>query len=295
MNRTTFVLVVTFSILGSSLLTILLFYLIIRYRRKRRIQRQDELKSRIRRKRHESEESDGPSLSEFPLPINRTQWSRVNSEERRSGRNRSTGRGDAGYWPRGNERVSAPDRERQTWMRGEGNMSQVDIPRPLATRKTWAVGPVPRDRERAANRQRVSEPFMASSGSSISSLNRETWSPSKDDLLQSQSATLVTTPGFPTGVSTLSRDGLSERPSNLVRKNTLTYDPEHPDRPPKFTTWLEDRFRSVSPFPTIGAVQTATPEVSRAVLGRQSVRVGNGRPYGERGDSDGSAIIGAAI
>ncbi|KAG4427357.1 hypothetical protein IFR05_017160 [Cadophora sp. M221] len=294
MNRTTFVLALTFSILGSSLLTILLFYLIIRYRRNRRIQKQDELKSRIRRKRHESDESEGPSLSEFPLPINRTQWSRVNSEDRRSGRNRSTGRGDAGYWPRGNERVSATDRERQTWMRSADNMSQVDIPRPLATRKTWAaVGPVP---ERAANRQRVTEPFMASSGSSIASLNRQTWSPSKDDdLLQSQSATLVMTPGFPTGVSALSRDGPSERPSNLVRKNTLTYDPEHPDRPPKFTTWLEDSFRSVSPFPTIGAVQTATPEVSRSVLGRQSVRVGNGRPYGERGDSDGSAIIGAAI
>ncbi|PVH72244.1 hypothetical protein DL98DRAFT_576926 [Cadophora sp. DSE1049] len=297
MNRTTFVLTVTFSILGSSLLTILLFYLIVRYRRNRRIKRQDELKSKIRRKRHESEESDGPSLSEFPLPLNRTQWSRVNSEERRNGRNRSTGRGDTGYWPRGNDRVSASDRERQAYMRGAGDMSEMDFPPPLATRKTWAVGPVPRERERAANRQRVTEPFMASSGSSDASLTRQTWSPSKDDLLQSQSATLVTTPGLPTGMSALSRDApsSSERPSNLVRKNTLTYDPEHPDRPPKFTTWLEDSFRSVSPFPSIGAVQTARPEVSRAVLGRQSVRVGNGRPYGDRGDSDGSAIIGAAI
>src|SRR3954454_22952566 len=108
MNRTTFVLVVTFSILGSSLITILLFYLIVRYRRNRRIQRQDELKSKIRRKRHESEESDGPSLSEFPLPINRTQWSRANSEER-NGRTRSVGGGNTGYWPRGNDRVSASD------------------------------------------------------------------------------------------------------------------------------------------------------------------------------------------
>lgn len=42
-----------------------------------------------------------------------------------------------------------------------------------------------------------------------------------------------------------------ERPKGMVRKNTLTYDPEHPDRPPKFTTWLEESFRSVSPFPNI--------------------------------------------
>ncbi|KAK0115679.1 hypothetical protein ONS95_000053 [Cadophora gregata] len=298
MNRTTFILAITFAILGSSLITILLFYLIVRYRSKRRLQRQDELKSKIRRKRHESEESDGPSLSEFPLPMNRTQWSRVNSEERRSGRNRSTGRGDTGYWPRGNARVSATDRERLAYMRGAGDMAEIDYPPPLVTRKTWTVGPAPRERERAAKRERVNEPFMTSSGSSDVSLSRQTWSPSKDDLLQSQSATLVTTPGLPTGMSApLSRDGpSSERPvGNMVRKNTLTYDPDHPDRPPKFTTWLEESFRSISPFPTMGAVQTARPEMSRAVLGRQSVRVGTGRPFGERGDSDGSAIIGAAM
>lgn len=37
--------------------------------------------------------------------------------------------------------------------------------------------------------------------------------------------------------------------SVMTRKNALTYDPEHPERPPKFTTWLEESFRSVSPFP----------------------------------------------
>ncbi|KAH7336628.1 hypothetical protein BKA65DRAFT_37492 [Rhexocercosporidium sp. MPI-PUGE-AT-0058] len=293
MNRTTFVLVVTFSVLGSSLITILLFYLIVRYRRNRRIQRQDELKSKIRRKRHESEESDGPSLSEFPLPINRTQWSRANSEER-NGRTRSVGGGNTGYWPRGNDRVSASDREREAWMRGASNMSQVAFPSPtVETRKTRAVGPVTREQERVGNRQRGTEPFVAGSSSSDGSLTGQTWSPSKDDLLQSQSATLVITPRLPTGMNAPSRDGTRDRLSNMVRKNTLTYDSEHPDRPPKFTTWLEQSFRNVSPFPTIGAVQTATPKVSKSVLGRQSVRVG--KPSGERGDSDGSAIIGAAI
>lgn len=45
--------------------------------------------------------------------------------------------------------------------------------------------------------------------------------------------------------------------SVMTRKNTLTYDPEHPERPPKFTTWLEESFRSVSPFPDMDGGEKA--------------------------------------
>lgn len=92
----------------------------------------------------------------------------------------------------------------------------------------------------------------------------------------------------------------NERPSEgLVRKNTyntLTYDPEHPERPPKFTTWLEDSFRSVSPFPVIGQVPTGQGQVQRRSLNpfRRSVAPpplngGNGGG-GQAGNSIGTAI-----
>lgn len=34
----------------------------------------------------------------------------------------------------------------------------------------------------------------------------------------------------------------------LTRTNTLVYDPNEPDKPPRFRSWLTDTVRSVSPF-----------------------------------------------
>ncbi|CZS98838.1 uncharacterized protein RAG0_07399 [Rhynchosporium agropyri] len=436
MRTITFVLALTFSILGSSIITALLIFLILSCIRKRRAKRQDELKSSIHRKRHESDESEPPSLSEFPLPSNRTRWSRGVSE-RGSWRNR--GVGDAGYWPAGNERVSASDREREAWMRSRESLRERDVRLPpQASRTTWANGPALAGREgpRGMDGPRASEPYMQKN-TSVGSLLRQTWSVN-DEPPRSQDATLVSTPGFAPGRNDLSRDGLMHQRSNaagtpgfaqnrsnlthdansfpvattpvfapgmtilpplrvqnpsqndqlssrdntplpvfaprkssptlppgesrdgsiMVRKNTLTYDSEHPDEPPKFTTWLEQSYRSVSPFtprtpapemksvqpevsvapvkrqsvslfspkttapqlkivqpeastepvkrqslslfPPLSAVKTSAPgmpEVSGAQLGRQSGRFDNERrtPFEQSRDSDGSAIIGAAM
>ncbi|KAL2063782.1 hypothetical protein VTL71DRAFT_5587 [Oculimacula yallundae] len=359
MNRTTFVLVITFSIIGSSLITALIFFLIIRFRRNRRSKRLDEMKTTIHRRRHESEESAPPSLSEFPLPINRSRFSRrMSARFSDRGSLRTRGAGDAGYWPQTNERVSATDRERAAWQRSPSSLREMVVrtPEPQEPRKTWAVGSTPFERDPAAKPERASESYIQGNSPGINdSLNRQTWSPSKDRLPQSQGGeTLVNTPAFPSGRGTLSRgtqsrEGLLDQRSNftatpvfapgmgsptrdrpttsgqrlntastpvsgpsaapsmyppsregtatMVRKNTLTYDAEYPDQPPKFASWLEQSIRSVSPFPTRTSAQAAAPESKRtsAALGRRSVRVETRKPFEETRDSDGSAIIGAAM
>ncbi|KAK2625487.1 hypothetical protein QTJ16_004799 [Diplocarpon rosae] len=314
MDTTKFILGVTFSILGSSLLTILVFYLIIRYRRSRLQKKQEDLKTSIRRKRHASDESSGPSLSDFPFPANRTQWSRVQSEERLSrsmnrslARERTREREGTGQWPRDGEKTSLVDKERQTWMRGADNASSlVSIEAPVsAARKSWAMGPAPRPRERLSV-----FPFTTNNpNNAVTSPGRRTWSPDKerDETLQSQSqtATLISTPGFQNGglpTSARSAAGSNSNGSVMVRRNALTYDLEHPDQPPKFTTWLEESFRSVSPFPTLGGVPEQRleqrPEPQRPIfVARQSILAegrGVGAKPGGRGDSDGSRI-GTAI
>ncbi|CAL3972309.1 hypothetical protein PZA11_004543 [Diplocarpon coronariae] len=309
MDSTKFILGVTFSVLGSSLLTILVFYIIIRYRRSRLQRKQDELKTSIRRRRHASDESSGPSLSDFPFPANRTQWSsRVQSEERLS-RNRPSARERAReregtvHWPRDNERISIADKDRQTWMRGGDNASSLrSIETPIsAARKSWAMGPAPRPRQRLSV-----FPFTDTNPPRVaSSPSRRTWSPDKERdetvLSQSQTATLIATPGFLSGGLPTSAQSASVSNGNvsvMVRKNALTYDLEHPDHPPKFTTWLEESFRSVSPFPTLRNVPEQRAEAQRPnLVTRQSMLAagrGVGSKPGGRGDSDGSRI-GAAF
>jgi hypothetical protein len=76
MNNLKFVLILTFSILGSSLITILVIYLLLRLRRrrqKRKERKREEFKEKIDVKRG-SDDSVGPSLSEFPMPANRKNW-----------------------------------------------------------------------------------------------------------------------------------------------------------------------------------------------------------------------------
>ncbi|PMD64153.1 uncharacterized protein K444DRAFT_609278 [Hyaloscypha bicolor E] len=76
MNNLKFALILTFSILGSSLITILIIYLLLslrRRRQKRKERKREEFKEKIDVKRG-SDDSAMPSLSEFPLPVNRKNW-----------------------------------------------------------------------------------------------------------------------------------------------------------------------------------------------------------------------------
>ncbi len=76
MNKVKLALVVTFSVLGSSVITALIIYLIIRYRRRRTERRQLALKEKIQLRRGSDDTNgSGPSLSEFPFPVNRQTWS----------------------------------------------------------------------------------------------------------------------------------------------------------------------------------------------------------------------------
>jgi hypothetical protein len=93
MNNLKFALILTFSILGSSLLTILIIYLLLslrRRRQKRKERKREEFKEKIDVKRG-SDDSGMPSLSEFPMPANRKNWNEAGvrgSESERDSRGR---------------------------------------------------------------------------------------------------------------------------------------------------------------------------------------------------------------
>jgi hypothetical protein len=171
MDNLKFALILTFSILGSSLLTILIIYLLLRFRRRRRYLKERELrdfKNKIEVK-HNSEQSRGPSLSEFPMPANRKTWNEV--------------------------------------ARSEGRPSFEVVPQDA--RKTWAA-----TSERG--RRSAEFPFPG----------RKTWSAEQQRRMT----------------------GDSERPSQISRKNTLTYDAEYPDQPPRFGSWLGELRRNEGPL-----------------------------------------------
>lgn len=222
MNTTKFALAITFAILGSSILSILAYYLIARYRRKKREERQLALKEKIMRVRRSDESLGGPSLSEFPMPVGRSTWSRGKSQD-----------------------------ERRTWNRDAPDArSTVSTEMPIqGARQTWANNAV-----RNPGRASAQFPFPGPS-------RAKTWSPKDESRtvtangMDEDGNTAILSPRTP-------RERASERPG-MIRKNTLTYDPEHPERPPKFTTWLEDSFRAVSPFPKIGEVGAQQPEIRR--------------------------------
>jgi hypothetical protein len=127
MSALKFALVVTFSILGSSLLSILAYFLIARYRKRR--QQRREYYARALNEKNRSEESEGrPSLSDFPFPANRKTWASQHGGSERSGA-RST------QFP-----IQGPTRK--TWSgKGEDNITaremdgDDDQPRPSLSRK----------------------------------------------------------------------------------------------------------------------------------------------------------------
>jgi type II secretory pathway pseudopilin PulG len=84
MSALKFALVVTFSIIGSSLLSILAYFLIARYRKRR--QQRREFYARAMNEKLRSEDSEGrPSLSDFPFPANRKTWASQHGGSERSG------------------------------------------------------------------------------------------------------------------------------------------------------------------------------------------------------------------
>ncbi|CZR68350.1 uncharacterized protein PAC_18249 [Phialocephala subalpina] len=281
MNTTKFALAITFAILGSSIISILAYYLISRFRQRRRERRQLALKERIMRVRNSGDSQDGgPSLSEFPMPVGRTAWSR------------------------GNSRGKSLD-ERRTWNRDGGDArSTMSTEMPIQGPRRFTTN-VP---ETPAMVQRSSQfPFPGPSSAG----RAKTWSPRDESRTvtangMDEDGNTVLGSGNPLQRERQSEmvmrgGGQNDTPTRqgLVRKNTyntLTYDPEHPERPPKFTTWLEDSFRSVSPFPVVEQVPRGQGQVQRRSLNpfRRSVappplNVGNGGA-GKGGNGIGTAI-----
>jgi membrane protein implicated in regulation of membrane protease activity len=221
MNETVLALTITFSVLGSSLISILIYYLISRYRRQRRERKQSELKEKIHRLRHESDGSMAPSLSAFPMPVGRKSWlsrSRPDTVETAQVTGTETG-----------------------MLSGSPTLLNSGPLPGSATRQTWA--PSREGRERRGNRSQGDIDFGFGGSNSSPKETRKTWA---------------------------AREMIPEERPGMVRKNTLTYDPEHPERPPKFTTWLEDSFRSVSPFPDM------EDEKFAGMAKRRSSYLGNG-------------------
>jgi hypothetical protein len=235
MNTTKFALAITFAILGSSILSILTYYLIARYRQRKREARQLALKEKINRVRHNSDESQGgPSLSEFPMPVGRDTWSRGMSVD-----------------------------ERRTWTRDgpvARDTASTDMQMPIqGGRKPWATNP---NTPRTLGRPTSAFPVAAGG-------RANKWS-GKDG------SRTVTANEMDEDGNTDLGDLRGSEGRGMVRKNTLTYDPEHPERPPKFTTWLEDSFRAVSPFPKIGGVNSAQPEIRTTTARRSAAGAGGG-------------------
>jgi hypothetical protein len=179
MNNLKFALIITFSILGSSLATILAIYLLLLYRRRRRHRKSlkiREFKDKIE-VRHHSEESHGPSLSEFPMPANRKTWN-------------------------------------ESGVRSEGRPSVEVVPREV--RKTWANSK--RGSGGGGGDRRSAEfPFVG----------RKTWSVEQQRRMT---------------------EGDNDRERPRSRKNTLTYDADYPDQPPRFGSWLGELRKNEDPL-----------------------------------------------
>jgi hypothetical protein len=199
MDNLKFALIITFSVLGSSLLTILIIYLLLRFRRRRRHLKQlklREFKDKIEVK-HNSEESHGPSLSEFPMPANRKTWNEV--------------------------------------ARSEGRPSSEVVP--AEAMKTWAASS-------EGGRRSTEFPFPGG----------KTWSAEQQRRMTEE----------------------SERPSQMNRKNTLTYDADYPDQPPRFGSWLGE-FRSNEDLPDVkkGNRGEKGKQKEKGKWGRRSVDEGS--------------------
>jgi len=128
MNNLKFALILTFSILGSSLITILIIYLLLslrRRRQKRKERKREEFKEKIDVKRG-SGDSAMPSLSEFPLPANRMNWNETGASGRRS-------HGERG-------RPSSEAVPRWTVNSSQGRKSaEFPFPGGGTSRKTWSA------------------------------------------------------------------------------------------------------------------------------------------------------------
>jgi hypothetical protein len=132
MNNLKFALILTFSIVGSSIITVLVIYLLLHLRRRRqdRKERQrEEFKEKIDVKRG-SDDSGMPSLSQFPMPANRRNWNEAAGT--RSSDGESRGRPSSEAVP--NARWVS---NKNTY--GESRRS-VEFPFPGAngSRKTWS-------------------------------------------------------------------------------------------------------------------------------------------------------------
>lgn len=237
MNTTKFALAITFAILGSSLLSILVYYLVSRYRQKRRAERQLALKEKIGRARPNSDSSEGvgPSLSDFPMPVGRDTWTRT------------------------------PDAR-----------STISTEMPIqGARQVWATKSPATPGRASASR------FQFPSRANILSPKDESRTVTANGMDEDGNTVLGSAGLTSAGSREIERPG-------LIRKNTLTYDPEHPERPPKFTTWLEESFRSVSPFPRVGAVNSPQqPEIKRTNVRRSEM--------GSRGGPSARGGIGTAM
>jgi hypothetical protein len=141
MDNLKFALILTFSILGSSIATILVIYLLLCLRRRRQELKEgkrEELKEKIDVKRG-SDKSSMPSLSEFPLPANREMWNDA-------GIGSSSWRGppSSGAVPRWTVNSSLSRRSAEFPFPGAGN-----------GRKTWSQDPTAVDGGETTNgRQR---------------------------------------------------------------------------------------------------------------------------------------------
>lgn len=74
MTEARFTLALTFSIIGSSLASILAYFLLLHYQKRRRLAKQDDMA------RGSMSSSKGPSLSEFPYP-RKSEWSFVRAAD----------------------------------------------------------------------------------------------------------------------------------------------------------------------------------------------------------------------
>ncbi|KAE8444160.1 hypothetical protein EG329_000848 [Mollisiaceae sp. DMI_Dod_QoI] len=240
MNTTKFALAITFAILGSSFLSILGYYLISRYRQRRQEERRLALKEKIRSVRHNSDESQfGPSLSEFPMPVGRETWSQGESFHE----SRTWIRDGEGSDMRSIVSIDMP-------IQGARKMRNMDANAPSGLATALAEFPIP-GAERGKTWGWMNVPGAVTANGMHEAGNTSL------------------------GIER-ARNGERERERpGMVRKNTLTYDPEHPERPPKFTTWMEDISMAVRPLRRMEEVNTRQLETKRT-MGRNGLRNGIG-------------------
>jgi len=148
MNNLKFALILTFSILGSSIITILIIFLLLRLRRRRQEQKEkkrEEFKESIDFKRG-SDDSGMPSLSEFPMPANRRTWNEAGvrgSERERDSESRGRPSSKA---------VPNPKRNKTAY---NGPRRSIEFPFPGASdsRKTWSQDRIAIDGAKGPNRK----------------------------------------------------------------------------------------------------------------------------------------------